>query len=368
MKTAENDEARMKVSLFSRISPSALLSMLSCLLLAEDTYASARGLHTVLQSSLPRLISPTLPAQSQRNTVIQASVLREPGTTDKPLAVTLLRRAAPTAVREVASQLLAVPVQAVVTLATPFVLWSKTRIVAVTIAVAISLIGSNIIYRRCKHGEECPIDQGWWERIPLLNTAAAVTGAVTLLRSAGAVTLLRRAAPTAVREVASQLLSVPVQAVATFATPVLTLSKTRILVILLAAISLIAGNLLYNRCKTGDDECPLPLNEWWDSLREFAVAVAGAGAEAAAPFSNVAAAIAGASAQAGVPFVNLAIAITGAGAEAVHPVANFAVAIASAGAEGVAAAVRDKSTPKPTDRNAEAQRQGRRPALALIPL
>ena len=242
--------------------------MLSCLLLAEDTYASARGLHTVLQSSLPRLISPTLPAQSQRNTVIQASVLREPGTTDKPLAVTLLRRAA----------------------------------------------------------------------------------------------------PTAVREVASQLLSVPVQAVATFATPVLTLSKTRILVILLAAISLIAGNLLYNRCKTGDDECPLPLNEWWDSLREFAVAVAGAGAEAAAPFSNVAAAIAGASAQAGVPFVNLAIAITGAGAEAVHPVANFAVAIASAGAEGVAAAVRDKSTPKPTDRNAEAQRQGRRPALALIPL
>ena len=339
--------------------PSALLSMLSCLLLAEDTYASARGLHTVLQSSLPRLISPTLPAQSQRNTVIQASVLREPGTTDKPLAVTLLRRAAPTAVREVASQLLAVPVQAVVTLATPFVLWSKTRIVAVTIAVAISLIGSNIIYRRCKHGEECPIDQGWWERIPLLNTAAAVTGAVTLLR---------RAAPTAVREVASQLLSVPVQAVATFATPVLTLSKTRILVILLAAISLIAGNLLYNRCKTGDDECPLPLNEWWDSLREFAVAVAGAGAEAAAPFSNVAAAIAGASAQAGVPFVNLAIAITGAGAEAVHPVANFAVAIASAGAERVAAAVRDKSTPKPTDRNAEAQRQGRRPALALIPL
>ena len=331
--------------------------MLSCLLLAEDTYA--RGLHTVLQSSLPRLISPTLPAQSQRNTVIQASVLREPGTTDKPLAVTLLRRAAPTAVREVASQLLAVPVQAVVTFATPFVLWSKTRIVAVTIAVAISLIGSNIIYRRCKHGEECPIDQGWWERIPLLNTAAAVTGAVTLLR---------RAAPTAVREVASQLLSVPVQAVATFATPVLTLSKTRILVILLAAISLIAGNLLYNRCKTGDDECPLPLNEWWDSLREFAVAVAGAGAEAAAPFSNVAAAIAGASAQAGVPFVNLAIAITGAGAEAVHPVANFAVAIASAGAEGVAAAVRDKSTPKPTDRNAEAQRQGRRPALALIPL
>lgn len=97
------------------------------------------------------------------------------------------------------------------------------------------------------------------------------------------------------------------------------------------------------------------LNEWWDSLREFAVAVAGAGAEAAAPFSNVAAAVAGASAQAGVPFVNLAVAITGVGAEAVHPVANFAVAIASAGAEGAAAAVREKSTPKRTDRKAEAQ-------------
>ena len=271
---------------------------------------------------------------------------------DKPLAVTLLRRAAPTAVREVASQLLAVPVQAVVTFATPFVLWSKTRITAVTIAAAIGLIGVNLIYRRCKHGEECPIDQMLWERIPLLNAAAAVTGAITLLRRAGAVTLLRRAAPTAGREVASQLVSVPVQAVVTFATPVLTLSRTRILVIILAAISLIAGNLLYHRCKTGD-ECPLPLNEWWDSLREFAVAVAGAGAEAAAPFSNVAAAVAGASAQAGVPFVNLAVAITGAGAEAVHPVANFAVGIASAGAEGAAAAVREKSTPKPTDRIAE---------------
>jgi hypothetical protein len=339
------------------------------LLLAEDTYASARDWHAVLQSSPPRWISPTLPAQSQRTTVIQASVLLEPGTMDKPLAVTLLRRAAPTAVREVASQLLAVPVQAVVTFATPFVLWSKTRITAVTIAAAIGLIGVNLIYRRCKHGEECPIDQMLWERIPLLNTAAAVTGAITLLRRAGAVTLLRRAAPTAVREVASQLLAVPVQAVVTFATTVLTLSRTRISVILLAAISLIAGTLLYHRCKTGDDECPLPLNEWWDSLREFAVAVAGAGAEAAAPFSNVAAAFAGASAQAGFPFVNLAVAITGAGAEAVHPVANFAVAIASAGAEGAAAAVREKSTPKRTDRKAEAHNK---PApidpLALIPL
>jgi hypothetical protein len=157
--------------------------------------------------------------------------------------------------------------------------------------------------------------------------------------------------------------------VVTFATTVLTLSRTRISVILLAAISLIAGTLLYHRCKTGDDECPLPLNEWWDSLREFAVAVAGAGAEAAAPFSNVAAAFAGASAQAGFPFVNLAVAITGAGAEAVHPVANFAVAIASAGAEGAAAAVREKSTPKRTDRKAEAHNK---PApidpLALIPL